>query len=238
MGGTDLRTAMAGLAMALAAGGVTAAAAEPGPPASITISAQARVEAAPDLATLTLGVENRAATAAEAMAETSAGAARVLERLAALGIAERDMQTAGIELYQTREEGPEGAEARMMHVASNRLQIRVRDLARLGEVIDQLSKEGANQFSGLSFSLADPAPLEAEARLRAVAEARTRAESLAEAAGVRLGRVLRIEEGRASGMPMPQGGMMMRAAHDSMPVATGEVGYGAQVVITWEIRQR
>lgn len=200
----------------------------------ITVTGEGRVAAAPDLATVTIGVTTRGKTAAEAMAANSAALAGVLANLRAAGIADRDLQTTGLSLNPVwsnlaTSQAPEvtGFEA------ANMLTVRVRALDGLGEVLDVAVRDGANTLNGLSFGVDDPAPLLDEARARAVADARRRAEVLARAAGVTLGRVLTISEGGAA--PMPLYRMDASVASEAVPVAEGEVSVGATVAIVWEI---
>lgn len=202
----------------------------------ITVTAQGRATAAPDLAVITLGVQREAPSAAEAVAEMSAGAEAVLAAVEAAGIAGRDVQTQGLDLSPRREmrEGPGRGEI-VGYVAATTVTVRVRDLGRLGAVLDSVVGAGANLFRGLSFDLADRQAAEDAARRAAVAEARRRAALYAEAAGVALGPLVRLEE--AGGAPRPE---MMRAATamadaGGVPVAEGELELTARVTLVYGI---
>lgn len=212
------------------------ASAETAPP-RITITGEGRVEVAPDMATVSLGVTTEAATAAEAMAANSDELARVLERLRWAGIAERDLQTSSLSLNPNWHHGQGPDSPRIVgYVASNQLTVRVRDLALLGGVLDAAVKDGANTLNGVSFGVTDPAPLLAEARKRAVADARERAALLAEAAGVGLGPVEAISEGgTGGGMPMYRGAPIAMEA--AVPMAEGELSISATVTVVWQITQ-
>lgn len=199
---------------------------------SIAVTGEARMTAPPDMASVMLGVVTRSDSAAAALSANSDALARVLERLAAAGIEPRDLQTTGLSLNPDWDHS-EGGEARIRgYVATNQVTARVRDLGSLGAVLDKAVQDGANTLNGLSFSLSDPAPLMQEARARAVADARARAEVLAEAAGVDLGRILSITEGGPSVGPFPA---YRAEAMAAVPIAQGEVETVAQVTITWEI---
>ena len=206
--------------------------------ARITVTGEGRVEVPPDMATVSLGVTTEAATAAAAMAANSDELARVLERLRAAGPAERDLQTSSLSLNPNWHHG-QGAESPRIigYVASNQVTVRVRELARLGAVLDAAVKDGANTLNGVNFGLTDPAPLLAEARKRAVADARARAELLTEAAGVALGPVEAITEAGASGgvPPMYRGAPIAMEA--SVPMAEGELSVSAAVTVIWQISQ-
>lgn len=207
------------------------------PERRITVTGEASVEAAPDMARITLGVSFEAREARAAVDAVSRAMADSLEQLAALGVAARDIQTRGLTLYPVQPDRPRsddsGPERMAGFHAANTVIVRVRDLEALGGLLDAVLEAGATQFGGLSFDVQDPEPLIAEARRRAVADARARAELLAEAAGVTLGPVLTIaDQGAGTG-----GGMEMMAARrgGGVPVAPGEVSVTASVSVVFAI---
>lgn len=200
----------------------------------ISVTGEGEVAAAPDLATITLGVTTEARTAAEALAANSAALAAVVANLKAAGIEPRDIQTTGLSLNPVWSGYSDRPQRIEKFQAVNGVTVRVRDIARTGAVLDAAVKDGANTLNGLSFGMADPRPLLDEARARAVADARRRAELLAAAAGVTLGRVLTIGEagGYAPPAPMYRSDAMVAAAP---PVEGGEVTIRAQVTVVWEL---
>ncbi|MFC6583806.1 SIMPL domain-containing protein [Sulfitobacter aestuariivivens] len=119
--------------------------------------------------------------------------------------------------------------------AGNTVKVRVRDLAKLGAMLDGVIETGANDFNGLSFGLQNPAPAKARARAAAVADAMERAGELADAAGLALGTVLRMTEHSNVSRPAPM--MEMSAPRGSMgdAIATGEVDVTAQVTMVFAI---
>jgi hypothetical protein len=121
------------------------------------------------------------------------------------------------------------------YTASNTLSVRVRDLPSLGALLDAAVSDGANTLNGVNFAVTDPAPLLDEARKRAVADARHRAEVFAQAAGSTLGPITTITEG-AGQSPAPQFGYA-RAAMAAPPVEAGEISLSAAVTITWQLAQ-
>ena len=208
--------------------------AETVPPRQIVVTGEGLVEVAPDMATISLGVTHQGKAAMAAMAETSSATAAILERLAASGIEARDVQTRNISLTPVWTHYDRAGSAPKIEgfAASNTISVRVRDLARLGAILDTAIGDGANDFSGLSFGLQNPAPQEEEARRLAVADAMARARVLAEAAGVTLGPVQQINE-MGGGRPQP---MQMSMARDAgVPVAAGEVGVSVSVSVTFAI---
>ncbi|MCU0828258.1 MAG: SIMPL domain-containing protein [Tabrizicola sp.] len=202
------------------------------PAPMISVTATGTVEAAPDMATLSIGVTTQGDTAAAAMAANSSSVEAVMARLAAAGIEARDMQTSNLSLYPNWSDGSSTA-AVVSYVVSNQLTIRIRQLDSLGTVLDAAITDGANTLNGLTFGLADPDPAMNEARKAAVAEARARAELLAEAAGVKLGKIVAITEGSAWTDPAPMFRAEVSAA--PVPVAGGELGLSASVIVQYEI---
>ena len=195
------------------------------------------MEAAPDMATITLGLTSTGDTAAAAMAENAAGVRAVLANLSAAGIAPRDVQTSGLSLGPNWTAYGSGAEQRITgYTAQNMVTVRVRALEGLGGVLDAAVKDGANTLNGLGFGVTEPGPLMDEARRRAVADAARKAAIIAEAAGVRLGRVLSITEGGGGG-GMPQPMFRAEASMDAVPVAGGEVSFEVSVSMVWALAE-
>lgn len=223
----------AAMAAAMAVQMATGAAAE-APVARITVSGEGRVDTAPDMATITLGVQVRADTATAALADNSARLSAVLAALKADGIAERDMQTSGLGLGPVLDYSRDGQPPRVTgYEASNMLTVRVRDLTRLGVVLDKAVGDGANTLNGLSFGVSDPAAMLDAARVAAVQDARRKAQMMAEAAGARLGAVLEMAE--QGGMPAPMFRAAPMAMESAVPVEGGEVSLSVGVSVTWAL---
>ncbi|PHQ94595.1 MAG: hypothetical protein COB39_13665 [Marinosulfonomonas sp.] len=200
----------------------------------ITVVGQGAVETTPDMATVSMGVITGAKTGAEAMVQNSATLEAVLKQLRAAGIEAKDVQTSNLSLSPRR--GSPGQRQIAGFIASNTVTVRVRDLDRLGGVLDAVVQNGANTFHGLHFGLQEPQPAQDAARQDAVADARRKAQLYATAAGVKLGEVLTISEAASRGvspvmMTMEAGMMQSR----SVPVAQGEVTVGATITIVYAI---
>lgn len=206
------------------------------PPRTITVTGQGQVQAAPDMATITLGVVHQARTAQAAMAATSEATAAMLETLAEAGVAPRDMQTSDLALdpqWDHNRSSNGQPPVVVGFIARNTVSVRVRKLDSLGAVLDAVLNAGANSFRGLQFGLQDPDPLTDEARRKAVGNARHKAELYAQAAGVTLGALQRISE--TGGAIQPVQMEMMDMARASVPVARGEVGLNAQVTLVYAL---
>lgn len=223
--------------MGLGMSGATAVRADDGAaPATLVVTGEGRVEAAPDMAVIPIGVETAAATAAAALADNNARIGAVIARLKAAGVADRDIQTSGLSLGPRYDySAGSGSQKLAGYVAVNQVTVRVRALDRLGVVLDAVVADGANQFAGISLALQDPGPQLDEARRRAVADARARAALLAEAAGVRLGPVLSITEGSGAGQPLPMLRQSAAMAAEAVPVAAGELTLSAGVTLVFAI---
>jgi uncharacterized protein YggE len=202
----------------------------------ITVTGEGRVSAVPDMAIITMGAVAEAKTAKEAMDETSEITRAILDRLTALEVAARDVQTSDLSLSPvwTNRAEPNGQPRIDGYQASNQVTVRIRDLAKLGTVLDAVLTDGANGLGGLQFSLSDPEPLINDARRAAVADARAKAELFAEAAGVQLGAIISLSESGGY-MPRPEMMSMARSADAGVPVSAGETEIAANVAMVFAI---
>ncbi|MTD99168.1 DUF541 domain-containing protein [Paracoccus sp. YIM 132242] len=196
----------------------------------LTVTGQGETRVAPDMATIQLGVTTQAASAAEAMRQNSTQQTAVIAALTGAGIEGADVQTSGLNLNPLMDYAEGRAPTVTGYQATNMVAVRVRDVARLGEVLDAIVAAGANEINGIGFIRDDSAATEDEARRAAVTDARHKAEVLAEAAGLTLGPVLVLRDTPAMEGPRP---MMMeaRAAADAakVPIAAGELAMTAMV---------
>ena len=203
----------------------------------IVVQGYGSVEQAPDMATITLGSQFAAKSAEKALEQVNESTASVLETLTELGLEARDIQTSGLYLNPVWDDSytQHGSRRIRGYSAGNTVHIRVRDLEMLGGLLDQVVRDGANTFNGLNFGLQDASDAQNEARRRAVADARAKAELYAGAAGVALGAIVELKDGMTSS---PQPVFMERAAlamSDAVPIAEGEVSTSARVTITFDI---
>ena len=205
----------------------------------LDIVATGHVQRTPDVATIGAGVVTQANDAAKAMA---ANADRMTATVAALkkaGIADRDIQTAQVNLqpqYRYAENQPPVPTG---YQVSNRVTVRLRDLKNAGRVLDALVAAGANQIDGPSFAVDKPEAALDEARTQAIATARARAELYAKAAGLRVVRIARISEndgGQSPIRPMPVMAMAVRKAADT-PVEIGEQELAVTLSVSFELGQ-
>jgi uncharacterized protein YggE len=227
-----LRPAVIGLALFSAA----PTHADDHPRRTIAISATGRVTVEPDQARITAGVTADAATARAALSGNSEAMGKVIAELKAAGIDAKDIQTASFRVEPRYTRPMEGQAPKIDgYSVSNEVQVLVRDLAKLGEILDRLVTAGANQTAGLSFEVSNAETLLDDARKEAVANARRRAELYAAAAGVELGEVLTITEGEAMPPPRP---VFARAVklQAAVPIERGTETLEASVTITWALQ--
>jgi len=230
------RRALAGV---IAAGTLLAAPAlaQSVPPAMISVSGEASVSAAPDLAQIDAGVTSEAKTAREAAETNNAAMGKVLLALKGANIEEKDFQTSRLSLQpEYAPNRPNGPPAIVSYRASNRVTVRLRDLTKLASVIDTMVGAGANDIGGINFTVSQPSKLLDDAREQAIADARRKAEIYAKAAGVTLGEPLSITEGGSPG-PMPYRKMAVGMAASPTPVAQGEETLEVNVSVSWSIKQ-
>jgi len=229
-----------GLSLLTACATPVASSAEPGQTRnSISVSGSGIAYGRPDLATISIGVQTINADAGQAVAQNNAQAEGIMNALKALGIEDKDLQTNNFSVNAQRDYDPVTGQPKntITYYVDNTLSVTVRDINRLGEVLGKAVEAGANNIYGISFGVSDPAALEAEAREKAMADARVRAEQLAKAAGVSLGSPIQISETLNYPAPVP---FMREAALAadavSVPVATGQMQISIQVNVAYEIR--
>lgn len=205
----------------------------------VELSVFESVDVAPDLATIGAGVTTEAPTATEALRQNSAEMQKVIARIKASGVAEKDIQTTGINLnarydydQQTQRQVFRG------YQASNRVNVILRKIDNTGRVLDALVQAGATDLSGPSFSIDDDTAAKDAARKRAVERANAQAKAYAAMLGYQNVRVLSISEAMQGMGPMPMAFAKSRDAIEvtaSAPVQPGMVQTGVNVAITYEM---
>lgn len=205
----------------------------------VELSVFESVDVAPDLATIFAGVTTEAATATEALRQNSAEMQKVIARIKALGVAEKDIQTTGINL-NARYDYDQATQRQVFrgYQAANRVSVILRKIDDTGRVLDALVAAGANDIGGPNFSIDDDTAAKDAARQRAVERAEAQAKAYAAMFGYDRARVLSIAEGIEGRGPMPE---MAKArgvaamAQDAAPVQPGMVSAGVSLSITYEL---
>lgn len=209
---------------------------EKGPQNAIVVVGSGEFSAKPDMAQIQVGVVTMAPSAANALAANNAAMEKLFKALADRGVAEKDLQTSNFNVAPQYRHDPQGRQQPEIagYQVSNQVSVKVRQLGNLGAVLDELVTKGANQVHGVSFGVAEPEGLLDVARRRAVEDARRKAELYAKAAGVKVGRVVRIDEQGTRVPPRVESFGMARAA--AVPVAPGEQQFHASVTVTFELQ--
>ena len=200
----------------------------------IVATGSAQVEAVPDLATVTAGVETQGGSAAEALGANSEAMAAVLKALDGAKVERKDVQTSQLTINPVYDNPDDGSPSKVIaYQASNMVTVKVREVASLGSIVDAVTAAGANRLYGIGFDVADPKPALDEARKQAVADAQRKAELFATAAGVRLGALLSLSEGGNGGGPVP---VFARAdMAKAPPVEAGTVTLSADVQVVFAL---
>jgi uncharacterized protein YggE len=206
-------------------------------PVVVTVG-QGIVKRAPDRAWVSIAAESRAKSPREAQRLNADAMAAVLAKLKGLGLPADVIRTSGYDL-QPEFDYSNGKQTLRDYVSRNAVEVRVDDLARVGEIVDAAVGSGATSVSGIRFDLKDRAGDEREALKRAVADARGRADAAAQGASMRVERVVRIEEqaGSSPEPPRPMAMMRMAGAESAQtPITPGELEVRASVTMTATIR--
>ncbi|MFG1426056.1 SIMPL domain-containing protein [Roseixanthobacter glucoisosaccharinicivorans] len=209
--------------------------------ATLTVVGQGEARAAPDMASLSTGVVTVSKTAEEALAGNSKSVADVIAAIKDAGVEAKDLVTSGFSIqpqYTYPQQGQREAPRLTGYEVRNTVNVKVRDLSTLGGLLDKLVQAGANQASGLSFTLQDPSAIERQARLAAIQDAKAQAQSLAEATGLRLVRIRSISPQPDFGLVAPAPMMMKAEARAAVPVQAGETTAHAQITIVYDAEPR
>jgi uncharacterized protein len=209
---------------------------ERAPDRVLWLTGHGEVKTKPDMAHVTIGVMSEGASAREALTANTQAMQKIMTALKSAGIAEKDIQTSNFTVSARYGDETAGRQQVIGYTVSNNLDTSVRELPKLGLILDDVVSQGSNQIYGIAFDIAERQPLEDEARKRAVADARRKAAIYAEAAGVKLGPVMAIGETAGAPPPVPiVGRAMMKAEAAPVPVAEGEQTVAIDVSVAWEI---
>jgi uncharacterized protein len=205
---------------------------------TLSLSAFGEAKIAPDMATITLGVDTAAPTAAQAMRDNAQRMAQVVAALKSAGIESRDLQTSDLSLSPQYANEPNRPARLTGYQASNKLTVTVNDLSRLGTVADAVVAAGANNIGDIAFGLANPVSAENTARVAAVKALEDKASLYAQAVGYHINRLVNLSEGgdNSPGPPRPMGMMVMRSAQmASTPVEAGELNVRVDITGLFEL---
>jgi uncharacterized protein YggE len=208
---------------------------------TITVLGQGSVQIEPDMAQISIGVETSASNVAEATEDNATQMEAIMAALKAAGIADKDMQTISYNIRIDRSgearpvsEEPTTEAPEFQYVVTNMVNVTIRDLDAVSDVLDAVIDAGANNIWGVSFGVEDQDAATAEARAKAIADAKERAEALAELGEVELGPVMAISE-VVGGGAVPMGVVYESAVKGGGPISPGELEIGYQVQVSYYI---
>lgn len=202
----------------------------------ISVTGEAEVQVKPDVAVMTFGVEITAGTAQDAQRQNAEKMSAVVNSLLANGIGSSDIQTSNFRLnpvYEWVDEKPVGKQVLVGYRCTNQVSVRVKNLAKIGQVLDAAIAAGANTVGGISFSLLNPENVKNEMLAEAVKNAKAKAEIMAGAAGVTITGINRIADGYASVQDVVAVKAMYDEARGSTPIESGTVTVRASVRVDY-----
>jgi hypothetical protein len=198
----------------------------------MTVTGEAMVAVAPDMAVIRIGVTSQGKTAHEASDANAKQMTKVLAAVKGTGIADRDVQTSRLSLQPQYDPNKNGTARLLGFLVTNQVTIKIRDIGKLPVILDTAIAAGANEMSGIEFVVSEQSKLLDQARDDAIADARRKAELYAKAAGIKLGKVVAISEEGSSPPPRP---VMQAMRAGAVPVAPGEQMLRASVTVSYDI---
>lgn len=220
-------------------GNSVAAVGQNGEQAVITVAGLGEVYVVPDIGYINVGVRSQGATVTEAIAVNNDMAKSIQSSLSDQGIEEKDIQTSNFNVYQQYEYDYQGNPANTYYAVENTVYVTVRQIERMGEVLDAVARSGANTIYGVNFDVQDKTEALSTARKLAVQSAQVQAQELALAAGVELGDLISIDSSTSSTAPFYGYGYGLGGGGgggESVPVASGQISVSAQVLMTFSIK--
>jgi uncharacterized protein len=204
---------------------------------TINVSGEGQVTITPDVAYINIGVHTEGADVSEAMASNTQQAQKVSDALVALGVDKKDIQTTAFNVYPQQQYGPNGEMLDIKYVVDNSVYVTVRDLTKMGDILNAVVKSGANNINGIQFDVADRSAALSDARKKAVDDAHAQATELAIAAGTKLGKLQYLTVTNTTN-PVSQVSLKGDAASSggTVPVSAGQLILTVNVSATYELQ--
>ncbi|MDQ1318143.1 MAG: uncharacterized protein QG588_1800 [Candidatus Poribacteria bacterium] len=194
----------------------------------------ATIKKAPDMAVSQIGVQTINKELDPAINENNSKAAAIIDALKQMGIADKDIQTTSFNIYPQRDYANNKPNEIIGYQVDNMLSVNFRDLTKIGTGLQRAVNAGANNIYGISFTFADPTSLQDEARIEAIKDATKKAKSMADAAGIKLGKIISINELTSSSI-ISRVDYSKAEASAAVPVESGEIGLTVQVQIVYSL---
>ena len=206
---------------------------------TIAIAGDGKVTAVPDIASVSIGVQTHKDKVGDAQAENSKKMNAIIDKVKSMGVKPEDVQTSNYSLYP-QYDYTNGKQIQNGYVVSQSVDVKIRDLNKIGDILAAAGSLGANQVGGVNFTIDEPEKLRQEARLKAIAAAKAKAQALADAAGVKLGKIVGFSESFGGGNPPPifygkDMAMGMGGGAASPSVEPGSQDVNVSVTVNYEI---
>jgi uncharacterized protein YggE len=195
----------------------------------------------PDIAYIYVGVHTESATASDAVSANTEKTNAVTEAIKKAGVDAKDISTTNFSIYPSQQYAPDGQVSGTIYMVDNTVYVTVRDLKNLGSLLDDVVAAGANSINSIQFDVADKSAAVKEARTKAVANAKTQAQELADAAGVELVEIQTISFYDNSPNPSPmmyggKGGGGGAMADSAVPIQPGQLSISVTVSVNYTIK--
>jgi uncharacterized protein len=206
-------------------------------PPTINVSGEGQVTITPDVAYINIGVHTEGADVSEAMGSNTQQAQKVSDALVALSVDKKDIQTTAFNVYPQQQYGPNGEMLDIKYVVDNSVYVTVRDLTKMGDILNAVVKSGANNINGIQFDVADRSAALSDARKKAVDDAHAQATELAIAAGIKLGKLQYLTVSNTTN-PVSQVSLKGDAASSggTVPVSAGQLVLTVDVSAVYELQ--
>ena len=205
---------------------------------TMSVNGVGRVYLVPDLAYINIGVHTEAANVAEALSGNTTQAQKVADTLKGLGVDPKDIQTTSFNVYPQQKYGPNGEMTSTTYAVDNTVYVTVRDLTKLGTILDAVVTSGANNISSITFDSTAKDQALVDARKAAITDARQQAQALADAAGVTIDVIQSINVSNNTPIPMydAKGGAMAASSNSVVPVSAGQLVIEVDANLTYSIK--
>jgi uncharacterized protein YggE len=211
---------------------------QPQPPQrSITVTGTGKVTLTPDIAYISIGVHTQNASAKDAVAENNTQAQAVMASIKGFGVAGKDIQTTNFSIYSQQQYDTNGKQTGILYVVDNTVYVTMRDLTKLGDLLDATVSSGANNINSIQFDVADKTGALSQARLAAVTDARKQADELTKATNVSLGEVQTISYYDSTApITVQYAKADMVNAASSVPISAGSMQISTTVTIVYGLK--
>jgi uncharacterized protein len=205
---------------------------------SLSANGQGQVFLTPDIAYIFIGVHSQNQNVSDALKDNNGKAQAIADALKNQGIDPKDIQTSSFNVFPQQQYGPQGeTTGELTYVVDNTVNVTVRDLTKLGQLLDTVIGSGANSINGIQFDVKDKQQALVQARQLAIDNAKKQADEIAKASGVQLGAVTNVSvSSNPTPVPLFEGKGVMNAAGSQVPVSSGQLSITVDASITYELR--